>query len=987
MEYKSVLDLIAQAAKEHFEELDLSGMALSELPPEIGNLADLTSLELNNNRLVFLPESIGNLANLISLELNNNHLIALPESISQLTNLISLDFSHNQVNTLPESISQLTSLISLDFSHNRLNTLPEAIGQLTNITSLNFSHNRLNTLPESIGNLANLTSLNLNDNQLNTLPESISQLTNITSLDFSRNKLNTLPESIGNLANLTALHLRSNQLIALPESISQLGKLTSLDLRSNQLIALPESISQLRNLTSLDLNNNQLIALPELIGNLTNLLSLNCKDNKLEVLPESTGNLLKLRSLILHGNPLKQIPPEIIKRGGLSFRDYYRQRLEEETDHIYEAKLLIIGEGGAGKTSLANKLIDSRYKLKLEGGDNPEKSTEGIDVFRFDFPHSSGKSFRINIWDFGGQEIYHATHQFFLTKRSLYLLVADTRQDNTDFNYWLEVVELLSESSPTVIVKNEKQDRPCQVNENQLRGRFPNLEKIIPTNLSDNRGLSDIITAVQHHISQLPHIGQPLPKTWVRVRAALEADTRNYIPQSEFLVLCDTHGFKRRENALQLSEYLHDLGVCLHFQDDPVLKNWIIIKPEWGTAAVYKVLDTKQVNQNLGCFTQADLAEIWVEEQYVQMRHELLQLMKNFKLCYEIPNRPKNYIAPQLLSPNQPEYDWDSTENLILRYHYEFMPKGMLTRFSVEMHRLIKSDLIWKDGVILTDNNAHAEVIEVYYKKEIRIRISGKFKKSLLEKIRHEFDNIHASYNNPEESPENHRLHYQEFIPCNCLKCYGSQSPHSYALKNLEERIKNDRREIECDISYKMVNVRDLIDDAIGPSQFDRSTRLNSSTEKESSDKTIGTSSGISLQIVNQYEVNPVTDQSKKIQNFNAPMSGVIASDNALVIDNTFTQTNNANTAEILNLIATLRATTAQFPTEIQESAIIDIEDIETEIQKPADQRSIPRLKRSLIALFGLANLIATPIAGMTDFTNNVLEISNKLHIELPQLP
>ena len=40
--------------------------------------------------------------------------------------------------------------------------------------------------------------------------------------------------------------------------------------------------------------------------------------------------------------------------------------------------------------------------------------------------------------------------------------------------------------------------------------------------------------------------------------------------------------------------------------------------------------------------------------------------------------------------------------------------KGMLTRFTVEMHKLIDSDLVWKDGVILTDSNTRAEVIETY---------------------------------------------------------------------------------------------------------------------------------------------------------------------------------------------------------------------------------------------------------------------------------
>jgi internalin A len=591
----------------------------------------------------------------------------------------------------------------------------------------------------------------------------------------------------------------------------------------SELLAIIEEMNQ-NKVKFLDLSVKQIEELPEEIGELEHLTGLNLNNNELTKLPESIGRLVNLTYFDVGNNPLNLIPQEIRHKGGLPIRDYYRQRLQAGTDYIYEAKLLVIGEGGAGKTTLANKLINSKYLLKLEGSENPEKSTEGIDVFRFDFLHYSDNPFRINIWDFGGQEIYHATHQFFLTKRSLYLLVADTRQDNTDFNYWLEVIELLTESSPVLIIKNEKQDRPCQVNENQLRGRFPNLEKILSTNLSSNRGLSEIRTAVEHHISQLPHIGDPLPRTWVRIRATLEADSRNYITQDEFLALCDTHGFKRHKDEdqedndfklqLQLSGYLHDLGVCLHFQDDDLLQRYIILKPEWGTTAVYKVLDTPKVLDAYGHFTSEDLKTIWADEQYAAMRPELLQLMKNFKLCYEIPHKPKTYIAPQLLSANQPDYPWDDTDNLILRYHYEFMPKGMITRFIVEMHRLIDRELrdrelVWKDGVILADKDARAEVIEACYRNDIRIRISGKIKKPLLEKIRHEFDKIHNSYGD--------RLRYQEFIPCNCATCKGSQTPHSYALKRLEERLKNDRHEIECDISYKMVRVRSLMDDANNP--------------------------------------------------------------------------------------------------------------------------------------------------------------------------
>jgi hypothetical protein len=81
------------------------------------------------------------------------------------------------------------------------------------------------------------------------------------------------------------------------------------------------------------------------------------------------------------------------------------------------------------------------------------------------------------------------------------------------------------------------------------------------------------------------------------------------------------------------------------------------------------VLDNKTVTRNIGRFTKADLTEIWHEDIYAEMRDELVQLMLNFQLCYKIPNSRDTYIAPQLLTENQPEYEWNNKkDNLILRY-------------------------------------------------------------------------------------------------------------------------------------------------------------------------------------------------------------------------------------------------------------------------------------------------------------------------------
>jgi internalin A len=124
--------------------------------------------------------------------------------------------------------------------------------------------------------------------------------------------------------------------------------------------------------------------------------------------------------------------------------------------------------------------------------------------------------FKVSIWDFGGQEIYHATHQFFLTRRSLYALVADDRKEDTDFNYWLQVVDLLSDRSPLLIIQNEKQDRQRDIDLGSLRAHFPNLREAFRTNLATNRGLNELERTIRQELEHLSHIGTPLPKTGAR---------------------------------------------------------------------------------------------------------------------------------------------------------------------------------------------------------------------------------------------------------------------------------------------------------------------------------------------------------------------------------------------------------------------------------------------------------------------------------------
>ena len=639
-----------------------------------------------------------------------------------------------------------------------------------------------------------------------------------TELDLAGADLTELPPEIGKLTQLETL------ILAKEVKDKGLGQYLG-----NELTELPTEMGLLKNLKSLKVfgnwrykrfrqhfpnekPGNQLAQLPPEIVQLTSLQQLYLSENQLTQLPPEIGQLTSLQSLDLRGNPIP-IPPEILgpkenwrNPGDLQeILDYYFQVLDpNETEPLYESKFIIVGEGGAGKTTLAKKILNPDYDL-----DSDEKSTEGIDVIRWEFEQTNQTPFRTNIWDFGGQEIYHATHQFFLTKRSLYALVVDTRQENTDFYYWLNIVSLLSDNSPVFIIKNEKQNRQCDVNERALRAEFTNLEKVFATNLEDNRGLETIKDSIQKQITQLDHVGTPLPKVWVRVRSALEnyAVNCNYITIDTYRDLCRTSQLTDPDRQNSLSSYLHDLGVILHFHEDPILKRYVILKPEWGTAAVYDALDTQAIRENFGRFTRQQLNTIWNKDEYAEMRDELLQLMMRFKLCYEIPGRSEHYIAPQLLSSEQPDHSWKEQPNLILRYRYDFMPKGMFTRLIVELHEFIENQvLVWKTGVVFTNGTAHAEVTEHYPKSEIRIRVFGTDQKPWLFAITHELEKIHRSYE---------RLRYETLIPCNCQACKNSQTPYDYPYQRLQKFLRDGQAQIQCQESYQMVNVRRLIDDIL----------------------------------------------------------------------------------------------------------------------------------------------------------------------------
>ncbi|MCF7966173.1 MAG: leucine-rich repeat domain-containing protein [Methylobacter tundripaludum] len=714
--------------------------------------------------------------------------------------------------------------IFLDLGNCGLSKVPDEIGDLVWLEGLSFAeewwdgkqwHNCQNNteknnifkLSNCLGQLKQLKRLFLSGNHHKTSGLAdlgpLEGLRNLQLLDIRFTQVADL-SALMNLSNLQVLYAGRTQISNL-SPLANLSKLQRLYVWNTKItdISPLTSLSDLQGIDISDTHVSDLRPLRALIENglsvkWTNAENWNCDGVNVE------------------NCPLTNPPVAIVQQGNDAILNYFKEKQSQGTDHIYEAKLLLVGEGGAGKTSLLRRLYHPQLPLPEEN-----ETTKGIAIHRHEFEVSdarypNGRTFRLNVWDFGGQEIYHATHQFFLTQRSLYVLLDDTRKDHKTlvdegFKYWLEAVDLLSSHSPVLIFQNEKGGRSKQIDLAGIKGGFDNVKDCYRGNLERPDGAESLHAAIEFFAKNLPHIGEELPARWLDIRADIEqlAERQATISQSEYFDLYAKHLPFDRDKALHLSRYLHDLGVFLHFQDDRLLARTVILQNQWATTAVFKMLDDETVKAKLGRFNADDCARLWQDSDYRDMHPELLALMQKFELCYALPDTcPETWLAPQLLPPSKPEVlnDWAKPGDLVLRFCYEFLPKGMVSRLMVRQHYFVRQpELAWMSGALFERDETQV-LVEIPPKGgEIVLRARGVEHKELLSVLAADLDKLNNTFNGLAEK-------VTKLIPCHCEQCHQKTEPEFFGQKQLLKRKKDGKLTIECPASYEDVLVLELLD-------------------------------------------------------------------------------------------------------------------------------------------------------------------------------
>ena len=483
------------------------------------------------------------------------------------------------------------------------------------------------------------------------------------------------------------------------------------------------------------------------------------------------------------------------------------------TIKVRETKLLIVGQGEAGKTTL-------RRKLENPNAPMPEASdtTRGIEITRLDEKTpQTGKPLRINVWDFGGQDIQYYAHQFFLTGNSLYALITNERnQDSEYLSYWLNIIGMLGKKSPILLIQNKKGGHCNPLKrEAAIREQFSNVHnRVFQTNLSQaatEPEFADLRQEIVHQAAQLPHVEREYLASFAELRDKLEVEAdreTHYLRWEAYLALMP----ELPEDLMRdYANALTFLGVCQYFPDDAMLSEFVFLRPKWIIDALFALLLHPSLEAKRGHFSEKDTFQIWQGTEYKGMHAMLVRMMKQFELCYRVEGDDETYILPQRLPGENRSYGWDELGDTPVQYKYKFMPKGILTRLICRLHPRIEADpergqRVWCDAVIfaLPDGKGRVFAREVYSENIIELRAAGDKRAEMLNEVIRKMDDINhdAKYDN---------LQVEKLVPCPCEVCQNGEKKHFFDFQLLVDLLEEGETEERCHVSRRKQNIAEVL--------------------------------------------------------------------------------------------------------------------------------------------------------------------------------
>ena len=536
----------------------------------------------------------------------------------------------------------------------------------------------------------------------------LERLERLTRLDLSGcSGLTELPGLEG-LEQLTELDL--SRCIGLKElpGLERLEQLTELNLRGcSGLTELPEGIRELMSLRRLGLQVMKLSTLPDWLPEIAEGFVI----ENYRIAPGKQKT-----NVCLYGTTVEDMEDmSIFSQPYEVVAEWFKNRALGRTRPLNEIKVVFLGDGEAGKSLTIARLMN-------DGGDPKgyvNVRTPGIVIKDVEYPIGD-RSATLHLWDFGGQDIMHSMHRIFLTERTIYVVLVDGSIGNQDerARYWLQNIRSFAKDAPIVLVLNKLDDGlQADVNAVDLYNKYKGLKQIIKLSALQypkerfNREFKDVLL---EEISKTGYLDAQWPISWIQVKHELEHMDDNYIHGSEYLKICKKQNVDT--NQKNLLKWFHDLGISFCYCDDKnrALEDYVVLKPNWITNALYIILFNEREGGNGGLVPINTIRNMLSEEALNRDAikrvipdayyagydvNYVLDVFHAFRLSFRKDEDHEFFpmLADVNAKPVAGEYAADKA-CLEFNMEFDYLPSNLLHRLMVERHTELDMDNVWRTG-------------------------------------------------------------------------------------------------------------------------------------------------------------------------------------------------------------------------------------------------------------------------------------------------
>jgi len=453
--------------------------------------------------------------------------------------------------------------------------------------------------------------------------------------------------------------------------------------------------------------------------------------------------------------------PKEVRQLGLSVMGRYVDNIED-VEHLNEARIFILGEKGAGKTSLCKKLHDLDAQLPQE-----YESTEGVEISLWKIldETNSNNDISAHLWDFAGHTITHAVHRCFMSSDAIYIYVYNGRTEHSNRpEYWLEQVKMYGGKSPVFFLINIRDKHIPQIERKALKNEYPNIvdfyevdlgamnkdklslfkdivKETIKNNLSWNKNkIPPEIYDIKNHLRYLFHVRDV-----------------DYITQEEFYTITKQYNPYYEEEYDVLLQDLKVLGICIQYDSYEMRDfNHLILNPDWIVQGIYRVINWGISKKKY--MLSIDDGKLVFNTDEDKRRYPtdkirfLYKLMKEYELAFFTHKNEDRVFIPLLLPFDAPDVipRFDSNDQLTMIFEVKTaLPPNVASRIIVlRNYEITDPCMLWRKGACLNYCNGDAIALITENSRTIKIQVQGRDRTAFLAELRNTVCRILNSYEN-----------------------------------------------------------------------------------------------------------------------------------------------------------------------------------------------------------------------------------------------